>query len=188
MILLCSEDLVKSVSNISDNVQGKYVGPALRETQEVDLTELMGEAMVDKLTSLVGDETIGEAENAAYKALLDNAQYFMAYTVVARLIPIVSFKIDNMGANQTSDDKISPLSMDDVFRLERLYQDKADWYKMRLQKYILKHRSDLPEINENQCLDIESNLYSAASTGMFLGGPRSNGWRWYVKYAGYDKP
>lgn len=190
MVLLCSEDFIKSVSNISDNLQGKYLGPALRETQEIDLQEVIGTAMMKKLQALVESEEIEESGNTAYKELLDNAQYFMAYTTIERLIPICSFKIDNMGANTASDDRITPLSMDDVFRLQKMYEEKADWYKDRLQKYILKHRAELPEISEFQCFDIEANLYSAASTGIWLGGVRGNGRGkyWDLWHIGYDKP
>ena len=191
MVILTSEDFIKSLTNISDNLQGKFLGPAIREAQEADFEELVGTKMTEKLCSLVEDNSIEESGNTAYKALLDKAQYFIAYTVIARLIPICSFKIDNIGASSTSDDNIRALSMEEVLRLQNIYQDKADFYRDRLQRYILKHREELPEISENRCFDIEANLYSAASTGLFLGGPRGKeNWRryWDLCHPGYDKP
>lgn len=190
MVILSSEEFVKSLTNISDNIQGKFIGPALREAQDCDLEEVIGTRMINKLQDLVDNETIGNDENAAYKSLLDKAQYFMAYTVIARLIPICSFKIDNIGATTTSDDRVQNLSMNDVFKLQEIYQDKADFYKDRLQRYILMHREELPEICENKCLEIQANLYSAASNGIWLGGPRGNGdgRYWAIRHIGYDNP
>ena len=191
MVILTSEDFIKSLTNISDNLQGKFLGPAIREAQEADFEEIVGTAMTEKLCSLVEDGSINDSGNTAYKALLDKAQYYIAYTVIARLIPICSFKIDNMGATTTSDTNIQPLSMEEVLRLQNIYQDKADFYCDRLQRYILQHRDELPEINEYQCFEIQANLYSAASTGIFLGGVRGKeNYRryWDLRHPGYDKP
>ena len=188
MVYLISEDFVKSTTNISDNVQGKFLGPAIRETQQIDLQGVIGTAMLNKLCDLVSAGTINDTENEAYKELLDNCQYFMAYSVVAKLVVISAVKIDNMGPNKTSDDKIETLSLDDTFRMEDYYIQKSDWYKGRLQAYILANRTALPEISETKCRDIHANLYSAASGGLWLGGVR--GWGdCYDKYhVGYDKP
>lgn len=190
MVILSSEEFVKSLTNVSDNIQGKFIGPALREAQDCDLEEVIGTAMTQKLQDLVENDAIGDSGNTAYKALLDKAQYFMAYTVIARLIPICSYKIDNIGATTTSDDRVQNLSMDDIFKLQAIYQDKADFYRDRLQRYILQHRAELPEICENKCLEIQANLYSAASNGIWLGGPRGNGYGryWGIRHIGYDNP
>lgn len=173
MVYLISEDFVKSTTNISDNVQGKFLGPAIRETQQIDLQGVIGTAMLNKLCDLVSGGTISSPENAAYKELLDNCQYFMAYSVVAKLVVISAVKIDNMGPNTTYDDKIQNLGLNDTFLIEDYYINKADWYKKRLQEYILANKSNLPEITENKCHDIHANLYSAASGGLWLGGARS---------------
>lgn len=186
MVFLISEDFVKSTTNISDNVQGKFLQPAIRETQQIDLQSVIGTAMLNKLCDLVSANTIGNQENAAYKELLDNCQYFMAYSVVAKLVVISAVKIDNMGPNTTSDDKVQNLSLDDTFRMQDYYIQKSDWYKNRLQEYILENRTSLPEISEAKCHDIKANLYSAADCGIWLGGVRGKGG--YETQYGYDKP
>lgn len=84
MVILSSEEFVKSLTNVSDNIQGKFIGPALREAQDCDLEEVIGSAMTQKLQELVENDTIGDSGNTAYKALLDKCQYFMAYTVIDR--------------------------------------------------------------------------------------------------------
>lgn len=173
MVYLTSEDFIKATTNISDNMQGKFMGPAMREAQQIDLQNIIGTLMLDKLQGLVSGGTINSAENAAYKGLLEECQYFLAYSVIVKLILISAVKIDNIGPNATGDERVTNLSLDETFNLQKTYQDKADWYAYLLQKYILEHRDELPEITECQCGEISANLRSAASGGLWLGGKRS---------------
>lgn len=173
MVYLTSEDFIKKVSNISDNMQGKFMGPAMREAQQIDLQNIIGSLMLNKLQGLVSGGTIDNAENAAYKGLLEECQYFLAYSVIVKLILISAVKIDNIGPNATGDERITNLSLEETFNLQKTYQDKADWYAYLLQNYILDNKAGLPEISECQCGEIRANLRSAASGGLWLGGKRS---------------
>ena len=56
----------------------------------------------------------------------------------------------------------------DIFRLNT----KADAYCLDLQHFLLRNRDDYPELTDNCCHNIKSNLHSAASCGIFLGGAR----------------
>jgi len=47
--LLTSPDFVKSVTNISDNLNGKVMQAAIREAQEIDLKQIIGSCMLSKL-------------------------------------------------------------------------------------------------------------------------------------------
>ena len=172
MVYLTSEDFVKSISNISDNMQGKFMGPAMREAQQIDLQGVIGSLMLNKLTGLVSGGTINNYGNEAYKGLLDECQYFIAYSTIVKLILISAVKIDNIGPNATGDERVTNLSLEETFNLQKIYQDKADYYCYLLQNYILEHKSELPEITECQCSEIRANLRSAASSGLWLGGKR----------------
>ena len=46
-ILLTSEEFVKSYSNISNNVNGKYLRVAIREAQEIELRGILGSFLLD---------------------------------------------------------------------------------------------------------------------------------------------
>lgn len=171
-ILLSSENFIKSVTNISDNVSGKYIHPALREAQEVDLKGILGSALLEALKRMVADDTIDTEENSCYKDLIEQCQYFLAYTVVARLCVITSYKINNVGVNKASDENMEVVSLDEVYNIQSFYQKKADHYCSELQNFLLENRSKYPELNDNQCYKIKSNLHSAASSGLWLGGRR----------------
>lgn len=172
-ILLTSAEFVKSATNISDNIEDKIMKTAIREAQDINFKSVVGSKMYNKLKELVDGANIQYEKNAAYKNLLDEAQFYLAYLVVSKLCVITTYGLDNVGVYKKSDEHFETLDVDDTFRLQEFYQHKADYYCMCLQNYILEHRKELPEIDENKCHEINSNLYSAASCGMWLGGRRS---------------
>lgn len=172
MVLLTSEDFVKSISNLDNNVQGSYLAPAIREAQEIDLESILGYKLMKKLQDLVSSGTITSQENIKYKELLDKSQYFLAYTAIVKIILICSVKLSNLGASQANDDNIKTLDLNEVLQLQDIYQNKADFYAKMLQKFILDNTDSFPELTENNRFETKANLYSAASSGVFLGGER----------------
>lgn len=174
-ILLSSEAFVKSVSSISDNVAGKYILPSLREAQEIGLKGILGSALLARLKTLVQSGSINNEAYAAYKSLLDNCQYYLAYTTIVEVAQKVSYKIGNFGVVKTSDENVQVATQDEIAKMQYYYQSKADACCYELQGWILENRLSFPELNENHCRRIASNLRSAASSGIWLGGARGKG-------------
>ena len=171
-ILLTSETFVKSVSSISENVAGKYLCPSIREAQEIGLKSILGANLLNKLKALVGNGEIDGEDNARYKALIAECQYYLAYKAVSDLVPKIAVKIGNLGVNRATDEHLQSVSYDEASKLGCYYQAKADWYCKELQNYLLEHSADYPELTETQCHKIKSNLHSSATCGVFLGGAR----------------
>lgn len=174
-VILVSENFVRSNTNISSNLQDKFIQSAVREATDIDFEELVGTNLLNKLKELIEKQEVNAPENRIYKKLLDIAKYYLAYCAVARLVVISSVKIDNIGANVTSDNNVQSLDFDDVFRLEKYYQNKADVYKKKVQVFLQKNVNEIPELQQDDCRDIQANVYSAASTGLWLGGARGKG-------------
>lgn len=171
-ILLTSAEFIKSATNCSDNINEKVMQTAIREAQEINLKSVIGTKMLNKLKKLIDCGSIYKGRYQAYRLLLNECQYFLAYTVLSKLCMITTFKIDNMGLAKTSDERIETLDVEDTLLIQDFYQKKADYFQMTLQNFILNNRIYLPEISENNCHDIHANLYSAASGGLWLGGRR----------------
>ena len=164
---LISPTAIKCLTNISDNLSEKYITTAIRETQQVDLNQVLGDNLLVSIENMVTDGSIQDDDNRAYKTLLDNyISYFLAYGTVVKLIPIVAVKIDNAGAVQNGDEKAENISLKDMFELSGFYMQKADYYKARLQKYLREHYKDYPQ------LDCSSEIHSAYSSPFYLGGMR----------------
>ena len=171
-ILLTSEDFIKKNSTISDNVAGKYIQSAIRTAQEIAFREVVGDALLARLKQLVADRVIDRPRNTAYKALVERAQYFLAYSAIVELIPMVTNKIANAGMVKTPDEKVVVLDQPD-FELEvSRYQSKADSECQRLQQFLLDNYTLFPELGEPGRNRIQAHLRSAASCGIFLGGAR----------------
>ncbi len=176
-VLLCSVNFIKNATNISDNISGKLIEPAIFEAQNEGLRTVLGDRLVDKLETLVENNTINNTENVVYKNLLDKIQYYLAYTAMSNICLLTSVKIDNAGLEQVSDEHMEPLDIRDSFSLSDFYQRKADYLCHQIQNYVLNHREDYPELTQEDCHSIKANLFSSATTGLWLGGVRGTQWR-----------
>lgn len=170
--LLTSEKFVKEVSSISDNVAGKYIQPSIREAQEVCLKSIIGSTLLNYIKALGLAKTLDDPANVAYKELVDRAQYFLAYTAIVELTNKVSYKIGNFGVTKTTDENLQVASQDEIAKMQYYYQSKADFCALELQQWILDNRTLFPELDDCTCRKIHSNLHSAASCGLWLGGAR----------------
>lgn len=181
-VLLCSPDFVRLNSNISDNVNSKVLATAIRETQDDELQEILGQPLLEKLQDLIENNTIEDPENKVYKDVLDKAQMFITYKVIAEIIVMLNCKVDNAGLIQTRDENMEFMSLDDTFTLKQHYDTKASHYAYLLQNFLMENLNYIPELTEFQAWKIKSTLYSAASPSVFLGGPRGRGWFRFFPY------
>jgi len=171
-VLLTSETFVKSITNISDNIEGKYLLPAIREAQDIRLKGILGSALLDKLKKVIEEKEINALVNVKYKELIDHCQYYLAYQAVAELPMKISYKLANIGTVRTTDDKVQSATREEVANVQYYYQSKADFYAHELQGFLLRNARDYAELNENDCHEIRKNLCSAATSGLWLGGIR----------------
>lgn len=181
-VLLCSPDFIRLNSNISDNVNSKVLATAIREVQDDELQEILGQLLFDKLKSMVNDGSISDVENKPYKDVLDKSQMFITYRVIAELVVMLNMKIDNAGLIQTRDENMDYMNIDDTFTMKNHYDTKASHYAYLLQNYLMEHLNEIPELTECQAWKIRSTLYSAASPSVFLGGARGRGWFRFFPY------
>lgn len=169
--LLTSEDFIKSCTNISDNLSGKYLQGAIREAQETALRDVLGSCLLDALKARLA-EGHGTLPDGWYKELADRCQYFLAYTAIADVAMKASYKITNFGVAKSNDENLAVATMDEIVANQGYYQAKADAECYRLQTWLLRYSSEFPELDACACERIKSNLASAASCGIWLGGPR----------------
>lgn len=167
-VLLTSEKFVKSVTSISENVAGQYLLPSIREAQETGLAGVLGDALMQTLKARLEDGSL----EGFYRMLLDRAQYYLAYSAVVRICGKVAYKVGNMGVVKTSDEHVDNVTHDDLSKVMYYWQSMADKYCYDLQTWLLQNRGQFPELDENCCRRLRSNLTSAATCGLWLGGPR----------------
>ena len=171
-ILLTSEEFIKALTPVSDNLQSKYLISAIREAQEEGLKFIIGCELLKKLKQLVGSNTIHAAANAIYKECLDKAQYYLAYQAVANCILKTAYKIGNIGVTRAVDENLQAVTFSELVALREDYQNRADAYTADLQRWLIANRASLPELTANHCNQIRAHLTSSATCGLMLGGLR----------------
>ena len=182
-ILLTSEEFVKSVSSISDNIAGKYILSSIREAQEDGLREILGDLLLDTLKAKYADGTL----DGAYRDLVEQSQYYLAYMAQVKILFKVTMKVTNFGVVKSSDENLQVAPTDDIFKLQNKVQAEADLYCRKLQQWILRHYTDFPELHEWDYERMSANLRSAATSGVWFGGARGRwapgkwGLLWYAK-------
>lgn len=173
-VLLVSEDSVKTYSGLNDNIWGKSLLPAIREAQEIGLQGIIGSCLYQRLCSMVEDGSITASTNSHYKTLLDEqVSYYMIYRTIADLVPVIGVKLSNLGTMVSNDEHMVNLTEDERSRVNTYYEYRADFYCKRLQQWLLENKELFPELDECACRNMQANLESAASTGLWLGGYRS---------------
>lgn len=167
--LLFQEDFVKGLLPLSENVGGGYLRTAMFEAQEVDLKGITGACLLDRLKAVA---EAGTLEPSIYTTAIDKCLFYLAYRTLVRLIPKVSFKVASAGTYQVEDERTQPLTAAMVNSLVDEYTNSADFFAYELQGWLLENKADLPELCGCDCERLRSNLLSAASCGIWLGGPR----------------
>lgn len=169
-VLLTNENIIKTTTNIFEGISGNYLLPSIKLAMDIDLESTIGTELKEELQKQV----YGNNFKNIYKTLLDNyVQPFLTYSSIVRLIPTVSYKIANAGVLTTSDEKMNPVSTNDIDKVKAEYQHIADVYKNRLQRFLIANHNEFPELDKNSTIDkIRQNLYSSASCGVVLGGSR----------------
>lgn len=168
-VYLTSEEFVKSLCSIDENIANKYLGPAIVEAQEIELREILGDSLLDTLKGMIAENNIPEQ----YKELINRIQYVLAYKAIVSLCVLASYKIANAGVVTTGDDNVRNLDWKELTSVREYYTHKSDAYAGQLQRYILQNKDQFPELKDCECKKIKAHLLSAASCGLWLGGVRA---------------
>lgn len=177
-VLLTSENHIKSISPLSDNLAGKYLLPTIKLVQDIELRGTIGSCLLNALLQMVGEGTITATTNEAYKDLLDNyIQPYMTYQVLSEVTDIVANKVVNAGVMQMSDEHQDNSYREDKNDLKLQYLRFADSYKRLMQEFLLENKGAFPELTECECNRIMENLRTAHSGGLWLGGRRGKMYR-----------
>lgn len=189
-ILLISEDLIKSITNLNDNVSGNYLLPSIQLAQDIELEETIGTPLLVKLQTLIYNNEIGTETNKHYKHLLDKyIQPFLCYATISHITVPIAYKLTNAGVLRTEDEKMYNVSTNEVDKIKNHYQHLTDTYKYRLQRYLIANYNQFPELLEYKSIaDLRANLYSAAKCNLWLGGARGKQTINPTEYFGYGLP
>lgn len=154
MIMLISPSEVKAASYLGDNFDEQMLGQGIREAQEVHLQGIIGTALLEKLKDLVENELDGREDginasgNTVYKTLLDDyISPYLAEKVQSVIVLPMTLKTRNMGLIKNADENAYQQATEDIYRVQRRYNTKADRYATQISMYLCKHREEMPELD-----------------------------------------
>lgn len=149
---LIDTDSVKAASLVNYNVEDEAVGYAIRESQDVYLREILGNALLEKCVELASSGTIDEEGYEAYGELVDKYiyQYLVAKSQEQILIPI-SFKIRNIGVSQDSDTNVTSQQLQTVIDLQNYWKTISIDRGNRLKCFLRENRAAFPELENSEC-------------------------------------
>ena len=75
-IYLISPNFVRSNTNVSSNIQDKFIQSAIREATDIDFQEISGSNLLIKLKKIIDKDEINNPENVLYKQILDISHFF----------------------------------------------------------------------------------------------------------------
>lgn len=160
-VFLISEQTIKQRTLVNDNVDGLYIKPMIEMAQDIDLTSLIGEDLVDKLCDLILTNTLLDPNNQNYKLLLDKyITPYLCWLIMTNVQIAVNYKITNSGTIENYDDKKSRLDYQNSTALINQYQHYANSYATKLTDYLCDNHSLYPEYNHCDTDDLQlCNIY-----------------------------
>lgn len=170
-VFLISEDYIKSMSSLDDNVSGKYLQTAIKLAQDTQLQSTIGTPLLEAICEKVADNTIKAEGNIWYKRLLDDFILpYLLYLVLGEVVVPTTYKLGNFGVVKAEDEKL--VETNKVEYLRKYYLDKSDYYKERLQRFLCQYSTEYRELWNVELKDMFPNLYSSSSSALWLGGFR----------------
>lgn len=154
-VLLISEATIKKYSLVNDNVDGKYILPAIQTAQELDLENAIGPALVGKLCELVATGDITKDENINYKDLLDSyVTPYLVWQVMSSIQIGLNYKFTNSGIIGNDDERKNRLEFRNAQLLQEQYNNYANSYCNKMKNYLCHNSKLFPEYH--QCVNGET--------------------------------
>lgn len=139
-VLLISDAMIKERTAIHGNIDPKLIYPDIKVSQDMYILPILGTALFEKLQTLIGNGTIGDAGNVNYKTLIDKfiSDALMYYTL-AELPTTLSYQFWNKGVMRKQGENTDLPSMSELIDLSNKYKSRAEWYSKRLRLYVIQN-------------------------------------------------
>ena len=140
IILLSDNDLVKNTP-LGGNIDvDKYVF-CIQEAQLSKLIEILGEDLYEKIKTDFNTNTL----SGLYLTLYNRIKPFLIRQSAVEYLQIGAYTVGNGGIYKHTPDNGSPLDKSDIDVLVNNEKNKADKYQKRLQDWLCKFGSGIPE-------------------------------------------
>lgn len=148
--LLISESTLKKYTLINNNVDGMYILPAIRMSQDIDLETLISTPLVNSLKYMVNSGLLPSTEDNLYgfatQLLDDFVTPYMCWQVMLNIQTNLNYKFSNSGIVGQDDERKNRLEYNKAQLLLEQYQRYANGYASKLKDFIDRNRTQVNNI------------------------------------------
>lgn len=148
-VILVSETKLKQFTNINSNVPMDTLRAEIQIAQDVELQPLLGTLFYNTLLSKVS--ATGNTFNADQLTLInDYIQPFLIQVAYFTAIPHLHYRTMNRGIVEGDAENARSVDIETMKYLRGIQKQRADFYKMRLQDYLITGRGQgkFPEYDQ----------------------------------------
>ena len=167
-VLFISETFLKQNTQVSDNVDVKYIRESILWAQDTEIQTVLGSTLYNRLKDDITNSTLA----GVYQTLVDDyIQVCLKHYVTAECLAMAHYKITNKGLQIQDSEQSSPASTSSVNFLVEKETNKAEWYKQRLINYLCENSSSFSEYtNPDDGVDVIHPNRNNFKTTIYLGG------------------
>mgnify|MGYP006266937945 FL=1 len=169
-ILFITENLFKERTGASTAIDGKQIFPMIKVAQDIYIQTALGSTLYKRLQKGIEDDDLNQSE----KDLIDDYITDALVWFTMSMLPIVmGYQLFSKGFLQKTAEESTTPSRADLELLEDKYLSMAEFYKMRLIKYLQEHYTLFNEyLNIQAGLDVIAPDVQAYTSPIYLGDGR----------------
>jgi hypothetical protein len=152
--LLISENKLKAFTNINKSVDIDIIRAEIGIAQDIHLQNLLGTLFYDHLLNQIS--ATGNTFNADETILVnDYIADYLIQTAYYEMIPHLHFRTMNRGIVKGDMESATGVDIETMKYLRTIQQQRSDFYKMRLQDYLITGRGQnkFPQYNTQSSID-----------------------------------
>ena len=165
--LFISEDFLKDNTQVSKNVDVKYIREAILWAQDSEIQTVLGTTFYEELKT----DVIANTLTGVNKELMDD--YILPclkHYVTAECVAMAHYKITNKGLQIQNSEQSQPAFKSEVDFLIEKEKNKAQFYQQRLINYLCEFEVQFPSYaNPDSGVHIIQPSRNAYTTSFFLG-------------------
>jgi hypothetical protein len=178
-IYLIDVDYLKENSVIDTNVEDKILDSSKMDAQNIDIQNIIGTALYNKIIEIVDNDDISGSTYAEYKILLVDhiMPTLMKYSLLRSIMPM-RVKFRNKGLMEQNSDNAQPIDKEFINYVENKIRNDVEFYANKLKGYLVyffnkypEYNYNLPENRSDYNLPNKNNSYFC---GIYLNKPNSN--------------
>lgn len=157
--LLSTKDL-KDYSPINQNVDDSLLHNAIMEAQEVELQQILGSCLYNRIIELVNSDEI--QDELDYKILLDDyCRKVIVYAATQRAAVYIRYKMMNKGIQSQNSENSNPVDLNELQYFIDHVKNDMEFFSKRLQDYLIANKELFPEYKVCNCgsLEPQSHVY-----------------------------